>query len=184
MGSGVAVFDYNGDGHQDILFVNSCRWDWDQSSDEPSSCKLYQGERAFHFEDVTQSVGLTDSFYGMGVAVGDYDNDGDSDLYITAVGENRLYKNDNGTFLDVTKEAGVAGEEGLWVRVVGSSILTTMGCLICSSATTSIGAKRTTSARALLSMVKPELTVRLKHLQDRFLCYSTTWVTGSSKMSP
>lgn len=114
MGSGVAVFDYNGDGHQDILFVNSCRWDWDQSSDEPTSCKLYQGDGAFHFEDVTQSVGLTDSFYGMGVAVGDYDNDGDSDLYITAVGENRLYRNDNGTFFDVTKEAGVAGEEGLW----------------------------------------------------------------------
>ena len=114
MGSGVAVFDYNGDGHQDILFVNSCRWDWDQSSDEPTSCKLYQGDGAFHFEDVTRSVGLTDSFYGMGVAVGDYDNDGDSDLYITAVGENRLYRNDNGTFFDVTKEAGVAGEEGLW----------------------------------------------------------------------
>lgn len=114
MGSGVAVFDYNGDGHQDILFVNSCRWDWDQSSDEPTSCKLYQGDGAFHFEDVTQSVGLTDSFYGMGVAVGDYDNDGDSDLYITAVGENRLYRNANGTFFDVTKEAGVAGEEGLW----------------------------------------------------------------------
>jgi len=114
MGSGVAVFDYNQDGHQDIFFVNSCRWEWDVRSRKASNCRLYQGDGDFNFEDVSAQVGFTDSFYGMGVAVGDYDNDGDSDLYITAVGKNRLFRNDNARFVDVTEEAGVAGSEDLW----------------------------------------------------------------------
>ncbi|MDA9776818.1 CRTAC1 family protein [Rubripirellula sp.] len=114
MGSGVAVLDYNQDGHQDLFFVNSCRWEWDVSSRRPSSCRLYRGDGNFNFEDVTDEAGIKDTFYGMGVAVGDYDNDGDSDLYITAVGKNRLLRNDDAKFVDVTDQAGVAGGEELW----------------------------------------------------------------------
>ena len=114
MGSGVAVLDYNQDGHQDLFFVNSCRWEWDVRERYESTCRLYRGDGNFQFEDVTEEAGFTDSFYGMGVAVGDYDNDGDSDLYITAVGKNRLFRNDGSKFIDVTSEAGVAGSEDLW----------------------------------------------------------------------
>ena len=114
MGSGVAVFDYNQDGHQDLFFVNSCHWEWDLRNQTPSPCQLYRGDGNFQFENVSEEAGLTDSFYGMGVAVGDYDNDGDSDLYITAVGKNRLLQNDGGKFVNVTEDAGVAGAEELW----------------------------------------------------------------------
>ena len=114
MGSGVAVFDYNQDGHQDLFFVNSCHWEWDLRNQTPSPCQLYRGDGNFQFENVSEEAGLTDSFYGMGVAVGDYDNDGDSDLYITAVGKNRLLRNDGGKFVNVTEDAGVAGAEELW----------------------------------------------------------------------
>ncbi len=114
MGSGVVVLDYDQDGHQDLFFVNSCRWAWDVRDQSPSPCKLYRGDGKLHFEDVSQEAGFTDSFYGMGAAVGDYDNDGDSDLYITAVGPNRLFRNDDGKFVDVTQDADVAGSKDLW----------------------------------------------------------------------
>lgn len=114
MGSGVAVLDYNNDGHLDLLFVNSCRWKWDEDNQRPSPCGLYQGDGNFHFTNVSPQAGLEESFYGMGVAVGDYDNDGDSDLFLSAVGKNRLLRNDDATFVDVTDQAGVGGDENTW----------------------------------------------------------------------
>lgn len=113
MGSGVAVLDYNQDGNQDLLFVNSA--DWPGTKDPtPSSCRLYRGDGNFNFVDVSAETGLDVSLYGMGVAVGDYDNDGDIDVFLTAVGANRLLRNDAGKFVDVTAEAGVTGSDTAW----------------------------------------------------------------------
>ncbi len=114
MGSGVAVFDYNQDGHLDLLFVNSCRWDWDEANQKETPCRLYAGDGSFHFRDVSKDAGFDFTLYGMGVAVGDYDNDGDGDVFLSAVGKNRLLRNDDGKFTDVTDEAAVGGSEEAW----------------------------------------------------------------------
>ena len=114
MGSGTAVLDYNGDGHQDLLFVNSSRWPWDTRGDVDSTCRLYAGDGNFHFTDVTEKAGIDKTLYGMGTAVGDYDNDGDTDIFLSAVGKNRLLKNEDGVFQDVTDIAGVGGATDTW----------------------------------------------------------------------
>ena len=114
MGSGVAVFDYNNDGHQDILFVNSSHWPWAKEPDAKSPSRLFAGDGKFQFTDVTDQAGLDNTFYAMGVAVGDYDNDGDSDLFFSAVGKDRLLRNDNGKFTDVTEASGVSGSDEAW----------------------------------------------------------------------
>lgn len=113
MGSGVAIFDYDGDGNLDILMVNSCRWPWDENK-TPSPSKLYRGDGKMNFQDVSEEAGLNLTFYAMGVAIGDYDNDGDPDIFLSAVGADRLLRNDDGKFTDVTDEAGVAGSDGAW----------------------------------------------------------------------
>jgi hypothetical protein len=118
MGSGVAVFDYNGDGLQDILFINSCWWPgMEESSQPPPTLKLYRNKGKYQFEDVTAACGLAITMYGMGVTVGDYDNDGWPDIFITGVGGNRLFHNEddgkgNRIFKDVTATAGVGGPGG------------------------------------------------------------------------
>ena len=117
MGAGVALFDYDNDGRLDIFFVNGARIDDPMPKgalpvkDGPRySNRLYHQTADGRFEDVTAQAGLAGSGYGQGVAVGDYDNDGDLDLYVTALFGNRLYRNDgNGRFTDVTAAAGVAG---------------------------------------------------------------------------
>lgn len=114
MGSGAAVLDYNGDGHQDLLLVNSTRWPWDTRGQVESPCRLYRGDGKFQFTDVTADSGIDKNLYGMGVAVGDYDNDGDTDIFLSAVGKNRLLKNEGGVFEDVTEVAGVGGDEDEW----------------------------------------------------------------------
>jgi enediyne biosynthesis protein E4 len=114
MGSGTAVLDYNGDGHQDLLFVNSSRWPWDTRGEVDSTCRLYAGDGNFHFTDVTEKAGIDRTLYGMGTAVGDYDNDGDTDIFLSAVGKNRLLKNEDGVFQDVTDIAGVGGATDTW----------------------------------------------------------------------
>lgn len=123
MGSGCAFLDYDNDGDQDIVFVNSCRWPWDSrdaSKDRsPPTQTLYRNDGECHFADVTKEVGLDVTFYGMGVACGDYDNDGDTDLFFTTVGKNRLFRNEGGKFVDVTNDAGVGGVESQWSTSAG-----------------------------------------------------------------
>ncbi len=115
MGGGVAFFDFNNDGHQDLLFVNGSDWDFVENRQERPGVILYANDGQGHFKDVTSQAGLSDlDIYGMGVAVGDYDADGWVDIYITAVGRNYLLANKNGGFVDVTDSAGVAGGQDDW----------------------------------------------------------------------
>jgi hypothetical protein len=106
LGSGCAFLDYDGDGWQDILLVNSM--DWPGHKRQRSTLRLYSNNRDGTFTDVTRKAGLDIEMYGMGVAVGDYNNDGFPDILITCVGQNRLFKNTGkGTFLDVTHVSGL-----------------------------------------------------------------------------
>jgi len=106
MGSGVCFLDYDNDGWQDILFVNSV--DWPEHQTGRSFPALYHNNHDGTFTDVSRAAGLAIEMYGMGCAIGDYDNDGYPDIYITAVGSNHLFHNlANGKFNDVTAKAGV-----------------------------------------------------------------------------
>lgn len=107
MGSGVCVLDYDNDGWQDILFINSMDWPGHKSS--RSFPALYHNNKDGTFTDVTRQAGLAVEMYGMGCAVADYDNDGYEDIYITALDGNHLFHNlGNGRFSDVTTKAGVS----------------------------------------------------------------------------
>ena len=118
MAPGVALFDYDNDGRLDIFLVNGApiadptpKGTVPQKTSPEYWNRLYHQKSDGTFEDVTERAGLQGKGYGMGVAVGDYDNDGNEDLYVTAYGGNRLYHNNgNGTFTDVTEQAGVVGE--------------------------------------------------------------------------
>jgi enediyne biosynthesis protein E4 len=108
MGSGVCVLDYDNDGWQDILFVNSMDWPGHKGATK-SYPALYHNNKDGTFTDVTREAGLAIESYGLGCAVADYDNDGFEDIYITTVGSNHLFHNlGNGKFADVTVKAGVA----------------------------------------------------------------------------
>ena len=108
MGSGVCFIDYDNDGWQDIFFVNSMDWPGHKSGGK-SFPALYHNNHDGTFTDVTKEAGLAVETYGQGCAVGDYDNDGFDDLYLTTLGSNHLYRNlGNSKFADVTAKAGVA----------------------------------------------------------------------------
>ncbi len=111
LGSGCAFLDYDRDGWQDILLVNGM--DWPGHQKQRSTLKLYRNNRNGTFSDVTRAAGLDIELYGMGVAVGDYNNDGFPDIFISCVGQSRLFRNTGkGTFLDVTKASGLLGRQG------------------------------------------------------------------------
>ncbi len=116
LGAGCAFLDYDRDGWQDILLVNSSDWPGHkrEPKSETNSLALYRNNRNGTFTDVTRSAGLDVEMYGMGVAVGDYDNDGFPDILITCVGQNRLFKNTGkGTFIDVTNASGLAARQAM-----------------------------------------------------------------------
>lgn len=109
IGSGGAFLDYNNDGYRDIYLVNGSRHEEKNLDDELLKNRLFRQERDGTFVDVTETSGLGDTGYGMGVAVGDIDNDGDVDIYVTNYGPDALYQNDgNGTFREISKAAGIS----------------------------------------------------------------------------
>jgi enediyne biosynthesis protein E4 len=112
LGSGVAFIDYDNDGWPDIFLVNGM--DWPGHQQKHTTLKLYHNNHDGTFTDVTHKAGLDVEMYGMGVAVGDYDNDGFADIFVTALGQSRLFRNNgNLTFTDVTLRAGLSGPREL-----------------------------------------------------------------------
>jgi hypothetical protein len=110
MGPGAAFIDYDGDGFQDILITNGA--DWPGRPKTASTPKLYHNNGNGTFTDVTAKAGLNLPLFGLGVAIGDFDNDGRDDIFLTALGQSHLFHNNgNGTFTDVTKAAGLWGPE-------------------------------------------------------------------------
>jgi enediyne biosynthesis protein E4 len=122
MGGGVAFFDFDNDGDQDLLFINSTYWPWHTpEGKKPATPALYRNDGKGHFDDVTAGSGLDVSSYGMGVAVGDYDNDGNVDVFITGVGGNHLFRNKGeGKFEEVTSQAGTSGATNGWSTCAAS----------------------------------------------------------------
>jgi enediyne biosynthesis protein E4 len=113
-GTGVAILDYDNDGWPDIFVVNGTTLDPLPGASKPTN-HLYHNNHDGTFTDVTEKAGLTHTGWGQGVCVGDYDNDGNEDLFVTYYGKNVLYHNNgNGTFTDVSDKAGVAGSGRAW----------------------------------------------------------------------
>ncbi len=121
MGAGVAVLDYDRDGRPDLYFPNGTHWPappktgpgearWTRPAGPAPLPALYHNEGGGVFTDRTRQAGLAQSFYGMGAVAADYDNDGDADLFVTALGPDRLYRNDGGSFTEVGAAAGVADD--------------------------------------------------------------------------
>ncbi len=118
MGSGLAFLDFDNDGDQDLLLVNSTHWPWRAESHSPTSA-LYRNRGDGTFENVTSASGLDRSLYGTGVAVGDYDGDGFVDVFISALGPNRLFRNIEGRTFEEVTDAGVAGDRQAWSTSAG-----------------------------------------------------------------
>lgn len=113
MGGGVAVFDYDNDGDDDILFVNGTSWPQAKTQSKATQA-LFQNDGTGRFTNVSKESGLNHSFYGMGAAIGDVDNDGDKDVFFSAVGKNHYFQNQNGRFEELTERVGLSGQDDAW----------------------------------------------------------------------
>jgi enediyne biosynthesis protein E4 len=114
MGGGCAFFDFDNDGDQDILLVNSSHWPWARAEENPTHA-LYANDGKGSYTDVTTGSGVDFTSYGMGAAVGDFDNDGWIDVYVTSLGSNKLLRNEGGgKFHDITGATGVGGKTNDW----------------------------------------------------------------------
>ncbi|MFN8005956.1 MAG: CRTAC1 family protein [Terriglobia bacterium] len=113
-GSGVAIFDYDNDGWMDLFMVNGSTLEGFPSGKEPIN-HLYRNKHDGTFEDVTEKANLVHSGWGQGICAGDFDNDGDEDLFVTYFGQNVFYRNEgNGTFTDITEKAGLLHKNPRW----------------------------------------------------------------------
>src|SRR5256885_7803015 len=112
-GNGVAIFDYDNDGWPDIFLVNGTKLEGFPDGKGPTN-RLYRNNHDGTFTEITAKAGLTATGWGQGVCVGDYDNDGWEDLYITYYGKNRLYHNNHGVFTEVAAKSAVAGSGKAW----------------------------------------------------------------------
>jgi enediyne biosynthesis protein E4 len=111
LGPGCAFLDYDNDGWQDILLINGT--DWPGHRKQRSTMRLYRNNRNGTFADVTRAAGLDVEMYGLGIAVGDFNNDGFPDIYVTCVGQSRLFQNTGrGGFVDITTRSGLGGRQG------------------------------------------------------------------------
>ena len=132
LGSGCAFIDYDADGWQDIVLVNGM--DWPGHKRQRSTLRLFHNNRNGTFTDVTRAAGLDVEMYGMGVAVGDYNNDGFPDLFVTCVGQSRLFRNTGkGAFVDATRAAGLESRQAfstsaLWCDVDRDGLLDLFVC--------------------------------------------------------
>ncbi len=113
MGSGGGFIDYDNDGDQDIIIVNGTHWPFRPQPDRPTT-RLYNNDGSGNFTDVSQEAGLALNSYGMGLVVGDYDNDGWDDVYITSLHKNHLFHNEQGKFVDVSEASGTSGFDEDW----------------------------------------------------------------------
>lgn len=132
LGSGCAFLDFDSDGWQDILLVNGM--DWPGHERTRSTLRLYRNNRNGTFADVTKQAGLDLEMYGMGVAVGDWNNDGFPDLFVSCVGQSRLFRNTGrGTFVDATPKSGLQGRRAFstsaaWVDIDRDGLLDLFVC--------------------------------------------------------
>ena len=136
--AGIALFDYDGDGLLDIYLVNGAEMPSLVKTGPKYSNRLFHNNGDGTFTDVTERAGVAGAGYGMGVAVGDYDNDGWPDLFLANVNGNQLFHNNgNGTFTDVTAKAGLGGAmhngRKMWSIAAGGSTTTTTDCWTFSS---------------------------------------------------